>query len=547
MTVGYMRDVATANSWIFLKLLLRWKGSIWKAMITELLIWLFFYVYIRNIYEFYLMGTDSAKTFEHIVLSCRKISEKTRTVLTFALGFFVTYISTRWWSIFMTIPWPDTCALQLAAYLRSRGKKFEQDDRAYRQTFMRYLLASYVLVFRDVSERVKKRFATTRVLIPTLLTEEEHKKLKEAIKSMRPWLPIEWALDLLKKARNARLIDEFHYTEVIQTILAYRQQLHEILTYDHITVPLVYVQAVHIFTICYFIISLIGSQPNYEEQTAWKADIDIYLPVYAICEFIVFVGWLKTAFVMLNPFGMDDDDFEINALIDRNLMVSLSYLEDFYDVAPKLIHMKVRLPTNLQTVVREGANPMCGSAVPVKVTKVHQAIIENPQMAGLVNRILPDPDATVTALNTHRMMDEIAEFRTKERLPEQENWPREGRDTGKKLNDLEEVVAKLIDKTLVEEKMAPASLQSTQNMSPEDPTQKTYTGESLKAMSLIQKNGSKMKSRVGSTPDSSTRKLAQKASVSKINMMAPLSPPGVSAEQQKEEASLKPDKTQTDE
>lgn len=308
---------------------------------------------------------------------------------------------------------------------------------------------------------------------------------------MRPWVPIEWALDYLRSARRRLLLDEFHHVEINQTILNYREKLHEILSHDSITVPLVYVQAVHICTICYFMITCFASQTIHGDNPEWKEALDTYLPVYAIIEFIVFVGWLKTAFVMLNPFGMDDDDFEMNALIERNLMISLSYINDFYDKPPKLTDMKVCLPTNLQTAVRENANPMHGSAVPVKFRKVHQAMVTDRQIADIVQSVLPNNATSVTGLNTHPPIKEFPDIHEKIVFPDDksekgiiknpENSIRDdGADDGKKYvlkkEDLEAAVAKLMDKRLAEERIAQLSPQpqSTQMSNLEDSTQKTW-------------------------------------------------------------------------
>ena len=48
---------------------------------------------------------------------------------------------------------------------------------------------------------------------------------------------------------------------------------------------------------------------------------DFYIPVFTILQYLFYMGWLKVAETLLNPFGEDDDDFDTYYLIDRNLQV----------------------------------------------------------------------------------------------------------------------------------------------------------------------------------------------------------------------------------
>jgi hypothetical protein len=43
---------------------------------------------------------------------------------------------------------------------------------------------------------------------------------------------------------------------------------------------------------------------------------------------VFYVGWLKTGEMLLNPLGEDPDDFEINAMVDRNMSVAFQIVDD---------------------------------------------------------------------------------------------------------------------------------------------------------------------------------------------------------------------------
>uniref|UniRef100_A0A914ULZ0 Bestrophin homolog n=1 Tax=Plectus sambesii TaxID=2011161 RepID=A0A914ULZ0_9BILA len=56
--------------------------------------------------------------------------------------------------------------------------------------------------------------------------------------------------------------------------------------------------------------------------------IDLYVPVVTIVQFTFYIGWMKVAEALVNPFGEDDDDFEVNWLLDRNLQVGLQIVDN---------------------------------------------------------------------------------------------------------------------------------------------------------------------------------------------------------------------------
>ena len=53
----------------------------------------------------------------------------------------------------------------------------------------------------------------------------------------------------------------------------------------------------------------------------------LWFPVFGIIKFLFYFGWLRVAQTLYNPFGEDDDDFELNELIDRHFSVAMEVVD----------------------------------------------------------------------------------------------------------------------------------------------------------------------------------------------------------------------------
>ncbi|GIY56057.1 bestrophin-1 [Caerostris darwini] len=104
MTVSYQYDVASSTSGGFIRLLFRWRGSIWKLVYVEMSLFTAAYFTLTMLYRF-LFSESQKKIFERIVFLCSTFMDL--IPLSFVLGFYVSFIATRWWNQYTAIPWPD--------------------------------------------------------------------------------------------------------------------------------------------------------------------------------------------------------------------------------------------------------------------------------------------------------------------------------------------------------------------------------------------------------------------------------------------------------
>ncbi|KAH8382397.1 hypothetical protein KR009_003317 [Drosophila setifemur] len=340
MTITYTGEVATCRGFgCFLKLLLRWRGSIYKLVWLDLLAFLTIYYAINMIYRFAL-NANQKETFEAIVQYCD--SYRDLIPLSFVLGFYVSIVMTRWWNQYTSIPWPDPIAVFVSSNVHGQDER----GRVMRRTIMRYACLCLTMVLSNVSPRVKKRFPGLDNLVEAGLLNDNEKTIIEAMNKSFPrpskhWLPIVWAASIITRARKeGRIRDDFAVKTIIDELNKFRGQCGLLISYDTISVPLVYTQVVTLAVYSYFLTCCMGQQwidGKVVGNSSYLNKVDLYFPVFTTLQFFFYMGWLKVAESLINPFGEDDDDFEVNWMVDRNLQVSYLIVDEMHHDHPELL------------------------------------------------------------------------------------------------------------------------------------------------------------------------------------------------------------------
>ncbi|XP_006859678.1 PREDICTED: bestrophin-3 [Chrysochloris asiatica] len=332
MTVTYSSKVANATFFGFHRLLLKWRGSIYKLLYREFIAFAVLYTAISLVYRLLLTGAQK-RYFEKLSIYCDRYAEQ--IPVTFVLGFYVTLVVNRWWNQFVNLPWPDRLMILISSSVHGS----DEYGRLLRRTLMRYVNLTSLLIFRAVSTAVYKRFPTMDHVVEAGFMTTDERKLFDHLKSphLKYWVPFIWFGNLATKARNeGRIRDSVDLQSLMTEMNRYRSWCSLLFGYDWVGIPLVYTQVVTLAVYTFFFACLIGRQ--FLDPTKGYAghDLDLYIPIFTLLQFFFYAGWLKVAEQLINPFGEDDDDFETNWCIDRNLQVSLLAVDEMHMSLPKM-------------------------------------------------------------------------------------------------------------------------------------------------------------------------------------------------------------------
>uniref|UniRef100_A0A0K0E3M5 Bestrophin homolog n=1 Tax=Strongyloides stercoralis TaxID=6248 RepID=A0A0K0E3M5_STRER len=336
MTVHYTTDIRNVSIWSNINVLLRWKGSVWKGIYKEFIIWALLYIIIDLIIRLAL-SEEQKLIFDKVSYSILK--HESLIPLSFMLGFYVTQVVMRWFLIIDNLSFIDSFSLYCTEYISGMDIR----SRFIRRSILRFMATSQLLVYRDISPKVRKRFPEySYIKDHGYLTEEEFEKLDfQAKHTLAPWwIPVSWSMKLIIDASKEYRLDNGHFgvQDCLDRIMAFKRSLQQLLIYDWFPIPLSYTQIVSIAVRCYFFFCLISRQKGMSIEYFDKKNksFDIYVPIFTIFQFIFYMGWLKIAEELVNPFGNDDDDIDVDFVLSRNLNAGLAIVDEGLEYTPQI-------------------------------------------------------------------------------------------------------------------------------------------------------------------------------------------------------------------
>ena len=113
LSVKQHKVVYFASHFNKVKYLSSWRGSVYKLVWSEYLIYLSLYYAISLAYR-HGMSEEQMRALEQVSMFCEEHSSL--IPLTFVLAFYVSHVVSRWWAQWNAIPWPDSLAMMVNTY-----------------------------------------------------------------------------------------------------------------------------------------------------------------------------------------------------------------------------------------------------------------------------------------------------------------------------------------------------------------------------------------------------------------------------------------------
>ena len=254
-------------------------------------------------------------------------------LLTFLIGFYVSFTIKQWWSQVTSIPRIDNICLKMEGFMSCANEKNEGDVflkegltvTELKKTVARYCLLSWAMCMSMVSAPLRKKLDNPKNFnFKHLLTYDEYQELATSKSSKgsngqegdvwkKKWtIPLLWANSMLNDAHSkAAVTKDFifkDFKEVIKEIGFFQDELHRVHEMNINNVPDLLTQALLIGLNFWYILGMFSSQGliNKEHNIHFVLALFMNFPLLQIMKYMVMMGWVRAAFSMQQPFGYDE-------------------------------------------------------------------------------------------------------------------------------------------------------------------------------------------------------------------------------------------------
>ena len=255
-------------------------------------------------------------------------------ILTFLVGFYVSFIVRNWWQNVKIFPGIDTLCITISSFISVDPRIKEEDAeiivnrktvnvKRFKKNVARLFLLSWAMCFCRVSCRLRRRFQDAKSFNTIkLLSNNEYEKLKT--KNGDGWLerwatPLLWANKMIgsvrrknvddscKTHKNPVKINDTTRTEV--ALLSFKDSLEEVTKQYYFQIPGLMHQVINIALYFFLGLGVFAGQDimHYykEDSVPLIGKLMFNFPLYYCAKYVLLIGWIKIAKDLQNPFGDD--------------------------------------------------------------------------------------------------------------------------------------------------------------------------------------------------------------------------------------------------
>ena len=256
-------------------------------------------------------------------------------ILTFLIGFYVSFIVRNWWQQLKTFPAIDTLCISMGSFISidSQYKESEVEVQVnrkrmsvkkFKKDIVRLFLLSWTMCFCRISTRLRRKFNSPQMFNSMrLLTRKEYNKLKTKNKDgwLEKWsIPLLWANKMIcivdkemkdSKGNLQKLVTIKETKDVGLALFKFKDALQQLTNQYYFKIPGLMHQVICTalyFFLCLGVLAGQGTVYHTQDKMSLIGKLIFNFPLYYCMKYILLIGWIKIAKDLQNPFG--DDRYE---------------------------------------------------------------------------------------------------------------------------------------------------------------------------------------------------------------------------------------------